>query len=73
MVADHVSRFENSDIIRKERNVVEEFLEENMLFVSARPCVADMENFKVENLVPERCHIFVESKSRWVGEKMCRR
>jgi hypothetical protein len=51
VVADHLSRLENHEVTKKEKNIEAEFPDEQLLAVTERPWFADMANFKVGNLV----------------------
>ncbi|CAJ2652179.1 unnamed protein product [Trifolium pratense] len=53
VVADHLSRLANPEITKKEKSIVVEFPDEQLLTVTERPWFADMANFKAGNLVPD--------------------
>jgi len=53
LVVDYLSRLNNSSVIKKENNIMEEFLDERLFTVSKRPWFDDMVNCKASNLVPE--------------------
>ncbi|GAU32930.1 hypothetical protein TSUD_152910 [Trifolium subterraneum] len=53
VVADHLSRFENPMVTKKEKCINEEFPDEKLMMVSQRPWFADMANFKAGNEIPE--------------------
>nr|KYP32913.1 Retrovirus-related Pol polyprotein from transposon 17.6 [Cajanus cajan] len=53
LVADHLSRLVNDEVTMKEREIMEEFLDEKLLMVQERPWFADLANFKVTRVIPE--------------------
>ncbi|KAK2369206.1 hypothetical protein QL285_082354 [Trifolium repens] len=53
VVADHLSRLENSEITSKEKNIEEEFPDEKLFAISERPWFADIANFKAGRIVPK--------------------
>nr|KYP31777.1 Transposon Ty3-I Gag-Pol polyprotein [Cajanus cajan] len=52
-VADHLSRLVNSEVTALEPEVVEEFPDEKLLAIQARPWFADMANFKAAGVIPK--------------------
>jgi len=52
-VADHLSRLANEEVIVREAEVIDEFLDEKLLVVQERPWFADMANFKAARIIPE--------------------
>lgn len=53
MVVDHQSRLENKEGTQKERNITEEFLDENLMTISERPQFFDMANYESTKSVLE--------------------
>jgi hypothetical protein len=53
VVADHLSRLENSEITSKEKNIEEEFPDEKLFAISERPWFADIANFKAGKIIPK--------------------
>jgi len=53
VVADHLSRLENSEVTNKEKAIMAEFSDEKLFAVGERPWFADMTNFKADNIVPD--------------------
>ncbi|XP_052723860.1 uncharacterized protein LOC128193792 [Vigna angularis] len=57
VIADHLSRLVNDEVTTKEREIREEFYDENLMMVQQRPWFADIANFKAagaDNLL-RRC------------------
>ena len=50
VVADHLSRLENTEVTKKEKAIMAEFLDEQLFVVGERPWFADMANFKGGNI-----------------------
>jgi hypothetical protein len=71
VVADHLSRLENSEITSKEKNIEEEFPDEKLFSISERPWFADIVNFKAGGMVPrgytwqQKKRLYHEAKSYW--------
>jgi len=53
VVADHLSRLENSEVTNKEKAIMAEFLDEQLFVVEERPWFSNMENFKAGNIVAD--------------------
>ena len=53
VVADHLSRLLNDEVTTKEKEILEEFLNEKLLVVQERPWFADMANFKAAGVIPQ--------------------
>jgi len=53
VVADHLSRLENNEVIKKEKAIMAEFPNEKLFAIEERPWFADMVNFKASNIVPD--------------------
>ena len=53
VVADHLSRLDNSEVTKKEKAIMVEFLDEKLFAIGERPWFADMANFKAGNIVPD--------------------
>ena len=53
MVADHLSRLENSEVTTNNQGITETFPDEILMAISERPWFTDMENYKVKNVVLE--------------------
>jgi len=53
VVADHLSRLENSEATNKEKAIMVEFSDEKLFVVRERSWFADMTNFKTGNIVPD--------------------
>ena len=53
VVADHLSRLDNSEVTKKEKAIMAEFLDEKLLAIGERPWFDDMANFKAGNIVPD--------------------
>ncbi|KAK2382251.1 hypothetical protein QL285_069799 [Trifolium repens] len=71
VVADHLSRLENSEITLKEKNIEEEFPDEKLFAISERPWFADIANFKAGKITPkgytwqQKKRLYHEAKSYW--------
>ena len=53
-MADHLSRLANEEVTTRKTEVVDEFPDEKLLVVHERPWFADIANFKVVGIIPER-------------------
>ncbi|KAK2361118.1 hypothetical protein QL285_086309 [Trifolium repens] len=53
LVADHLSRLVNNEVTEHEREVLEEFPDEQLLMVQERPWFADLANYKASGLIPD--------------------
>ena len=53
VVADHLSRLVNEEVIAKEVEVRDQFPDESLFLVSERPWFADMANFKATGIIPK--------------------
>jgi len=53
VVANHLSRLENSEVTKKEKDIMAEFPDEKLFAIGERPWFADTANFKAGNIVPE--------------------
>ena len=53
VVADHLSRLENNEVRKKEKAIMVEFPDEKLFAIGVRPWFADMENYKVGNIVSD--------------------
>jgi len=53
MVADHLSRMDNSEVTAKEKAIMAEFLDEKLFMVQERSWFAKISNFKAGNIVPD--------------------
>ncbi|KAG2381148.1 uncharacterized protein HKW66_Vig0254650 [Vigna angularis] len=53
VIADHLSRLVNDEITTKEREIREEFYDENLMMVQQRPWFADIANFKAAGTLPD--------------------
>ena len=53
VVADHLSRLVNEEVIAKEVEVRDQFPDESLFLVSERPWFADMTNFKAAGIIPK--------------------
>lgn len=53
VVADHLSRLNNSEMTIKEDEIQEEFPDKILLVVQERPWFADIANFKVTGVIPK--------------------
>lgn len=68
LVADHFSRLVNNEITKKEKEVVEEFSDENLLMIQERPWFADLANHKATGWLPgdltwqQEKKLFLDSK-----------
>jgi len=51
VVADHLSRLENTEVTKREKAITTKFLDEQLFAVGERPWFADMANFKAGNIV----------------------
>lgn len=52
-VTNHLSRSENLDITKKEKNIVEEFPYDHLFALTERPWFGDMSIYKVINITQE--------------------
>lgn len=53
MVADHLSQLKNEEVMKKEKNINEEFLDKHLMTFSERLWFANMDNYKATKSVPE--------------------
>jgi len=53
VVADHLSRLENYEVMKNEKAIIAEFLDEKLFAVGERPWFADMANYKAGNIVSD--------------------
>ena len=53
VVADHLSRLENTEVTKKEKAIMAEFPDEQLFLVGEMPWFVDMANFKADNIVPD--------------------
>lgn len=53
LVADHLSRLINPKVIKQEREVLTEFIDEKLIMTQEIPWFADLANYKVTGMIPE--------------------
>ena len=53
LVADHLSRLVNHEVTQHEKEVLEEFPDEQFMRIQERPWYADLTNFKATRFIPE--------------------
>ena len=53
VVADHLSRLENNEVMKKEKAIMAEFPDEKLFAIGERQWFAGMANFKAGNIVPD--------------------
>ena len=53
LVADHLSRLVNHEVTQHEKEVLEEFPDEQLMRIHERPWYADLANFKATGFIPE--------------------
>ena len=53
VVADHLSRLVNEDVISKEAKIRDKFPDESFFLIVGRPWFADMANFKAAGAIPK--------------------
>jgi hypothetical protein len=53
IVADHLSRLVNNEETKKEKEIIEEFLNKKLLLVHERPWFAYMANYKAVGVIPD--------------------
>lgn len=46
VVDNHLSQLENSEVTKKEKNIIEEFLDEHLMAINKRLWFADTANYK---------------------------
>lgn len=53
LVADHLSRLINPKVIKQEREVLTEFIDEKLIMTQEIPWFTDLANYKVTGMIPE--------------------
>ncbi|XP_014524442.1 uncharacterized protein LOC106780654 [Vigna radiata var. radiata] len=53
LIADHLSRLVNDEVISKEKEIWESFSDETLLYIQQRPWFTDMANFKAARVIPK--------------------
>ncbi|XP_019425021.1 PREDICTED: uncharacterized protein LOC109333894 [Lupinus angustifolius] len=66
LVADHLSRLNNEEITKGEREIAEAFLDEKLFLLQERPCFPDIANYKASGIFPN--HFNYQQKQKFLKE-----